>query len=125
MGLPWGVTGVALVKSLGQAAFFRVFDRAVMPADSVDVVSAWTVEGVDWTRRRFSQRGAGAGFAIEIVEGVKPGRNGWSMMVVRETWWDGRKADPLKDRQWVNLTAGRRNDALAWFQTLEGRSPVS
>ena len=46
----------AILASLGQAAFFRVFDRAVMPADSVDVVSAWTVEGVDWTRRRFSPR---------------------------------------------------------------------
>jgi hypothetical protein len=110
------------MKTLGQAAFFRVFDRVVRPQATIDETPAWTVDGVDWRRQRVTQRGAGPGFAVEIFVGEKPGRNGWTLMVVRESWWDGEKADPVKDRQWSHLVRGRKSDALAWFQTQEPRA---
>lgn len=110
------------MKNLASTSFFRLFDRVVRPADPVDASPRWTLEGVDWARARHTYTGADYSFAVDLITGAKGGKKGWSLMVVREGWWSGRKPDPIKTRQWAHLNSGSRAEALAWLQARDAAS---
>lgn len=102
--------------SFASTAFFRLFDRSIRPTQGLETPSAWTVEDVAWTHERHSYRGPSYQMSTDIFVGVKSGRRGWSVLVVRESWWARGKSDPLRAHQWAHLMSGARGDALAWFQ---------
>jgi hypothetical protein len=107
------------VKSLGHASFFRVFDRYVRPSVSVDEVARWEVDGVDWSRVRHGYASDAHSFTLEVATGVRAGKRGWTLMVVRETWWAGANRDAVKTREWTHVVNGARADILAWFTVQE------
>jgi hypothetical protein len=50
-----------------------------------------------------------------------PGRQGWTLMVVKEFWWAGNRDKELRSTRWAQLLGGRREDALAWMRKQEER----
>lgn len=111
------------MKSFANTSFFRLFDRVVRPSDPLNPVTNWTRDGVDWTHVRHTFRGVEHGFAVDVFTGVKPGKRAWSILIVREGWWMGRKGDPARTTQWAHLVSGNRADAMAWFQAQESLPP--
>ena len=107
------------MKSFANTSFFRLFDRAVRPADLLNAEASWSKDGVDWTHVRHTFRGVEYGLSMDVFTGLKPGRRGWSILIVREGWWLGRKQDPARTTQWAHVISGSRVDALAWFQAQE------
>lgn len=107
------------MKSLASTAFFRLFDHVVRPSDMLAGEAAWSKDGVDWSRVRHTFRGVDHGFAMDVFTGVKIGRKGWSILVVREGWWVGRRSDAVRTTQWAHLISGSRADAMAWFEAQE------
>jgi len=122
------------MKNLAQPSFFRTFDLllgATMPG--LDH-SSWTRDGVAWERERHSFTGPKHGLTIEIVTLTRPGRHGWSIMIVKEYWWVGKESKAVKSTRWAKPVDGRRDDILNWFRTQEraldpqlsaGKAPIS
>jgi hypothetical protein len=107
------------MKTLAGHALFRLFDRVIRPANYLDGAPTWSKDGVDWSHVRHSFRGVNYGFSVDVFTGTRPGKKGWTVMLVREGWWTGPRPDPIRTPQWANLIAGNRADALAWFQSQE------
>lgn len=110
------------MKSFANTSFFRLFDRVVRPSDPLTPERSWTRNGVDWTHVRHTFNGVDHGFSVDVFTGVKAGKQGWSILVVREGWWMGRKGDPTRTTQWAHVTSGSRADAMSWFQAQESFS---
>ena len=104
------------MKGFASTAFFRVFDRAIRPSDPLKGEERWTVDGVAWRHERHSYKGPEHQFAIDVFTGTRPGKKGWTVMVVTEGWWAPGRTDPVRAHQWARLMSGSRTEALAWFQ---------
>ena len=50
---------------------------------------------------------------------TKPGKRGWSLIVVKEYWWAGREKDAMRMPHWAKLNSGQRSDVLEWFHFQE------
>lgn len=107
------------MKSLSQPSFFRVFDLLLGGANPGFKLSSWTHDGVNWERERHSFAGANHGQTIEIVTVTRPGKRGWSIMIVKEYWWAGKENKPLKTLRWAKPLAGQRTHILEWFRAQE------
>lgn len=104
------------MKNLIQPSFFRVFDLLQGTTNPGLKLSSWTHEGVAWDRERHSFNGSKHGLTIEIVTLVKPGKRGWSIMVVKEYWWVGKESRAVKSSRWAKPIEGQRSDILNWFR---------
>jgi hypothetical protein len=104
------------MKRLGDPSFFYFFDRMVSGNDPDFRLDRWTLDGVTWTREKHSYAGQTHSFMNEVFSGVCSGRDGWSLLVVKEHWWKGGQE---KSQRWALLTAGRRADAMAWLKKHE------
>jgi hypothetical protein len=89
------------MKSLARPSFFRLF--------------------VDFERERHSVMGPRHGFVIEITTLTRPGRRGWSLMVIKEYWWAGEESKALKNLRWARPTSGQRGDILSWLRAQEAK----
>jgi len=109
------------VKTLASRSFFRTFDLLLAAANPSLVLSCWSQDGVACVRERHSFGGGTYNFAIEVVTMTQPGRQGWSLMVVKEFWWTGDREKELRSMRWAQLLSGRRDDAIAWMRNQEER----
>jgi hypothetical protein len=109
------------MKSLAQPSFFRVFDLLLGTTNPGLKLSTWTRDGVDWERERHSFMGAKHGQTIEIVTLTKPGRRGWSVMIVKEYWWVGKENKAVKSLRWAKPIDGQRSDIMNWFRAQEAK----
>lgn len=108
------------MKSLAHPSFFRVFDLLFSAANPGLKRSSWTHGGVAWERERHSFTGPTHGLSIEIVTLTRPGRRGWSIMIVKEYWWAGQDSRAIKSTRWAKPIEGSRNDIMTWFRAQEG-----
>lgn len=107
------------MKSLAQPSFFRVFDLLLSTTNPGLKLLSWTYEGIAWERERHSFAGANHGQAIEIVTLTRPGKRGWSLMVVKEYWWVGKENKPVKALRWAKPIEGQRIHIIEWFRSQE------
>lgn len=107
------------MKSLARPSFFRVFDSLLSTTNPGLKLSSWTQDGVAWERERHSFAGASHGQTIEIVTVTRPGRRGWSLMVVKEYWWVGKENKPVKALRWAKPIDGQRTQIIEWFRGQE------
>jgi hypothetical protein len=109
------------VKSFGDPSFFRLFDLLTGLTNPGLKRPHWTHDGVEFERERHSVMGPRHGFVIEITTLTRPGRRGWSLMVIKEYWWAGEESKALKSLRWARPTSGLRGDILAWLRTQEAK----
>lgn len=107
------------MKSLAQPSFFRVFDLLLGASNPGQKLSSWTHDGVAWERERHSFTGPKHGLSIEIVTLAKPGKHGWSIMIVKEYWWVGKESRAVKSLRWAKPIDGQRGDIMNWFRAEE------
>jgi hypothetical protein len=109
------------MKNLAQPSFFRVFDLLQGTTNPGLKLSSWSRDGVDWERERHSFMGPKHGQTIEIVTLTKPGRRGWSVMIVKEYWWVGKENKAVKSVRWAKPIDGHRSDIMNWFRAQEAK----
>lgn len=109
------------MRSLGDPAFFRLFDLLISLTNRGLKRSHWTHDGVEFERERHSVMGPKHGLAIEIFTLTRPGRRGWSLMVTKEYWWAGEESKALKNLRWARPIGGQRGDILAWLRTQDAK----
>ena len=107
------------MKGFTSPSLFRVIDLLLARSNPSLKLSNWTHDGVDWQRERHSFGGSTHDFAIEVIKLRRPGRHGWTLMVVKEFWWAGNHGRELRNSHWAQLISGNRNDALAWLRDQE------
>jgi hypothetical protein len=112
------------VKSLARPSFFRVFDLLLSTTNPGLKLSSWTRDGIEWMRERHSFAGFNHGQTIEIVTMTRPGKRGWSLMVVKEYWWVGKDSKPVKALRWAKPIEGQRIRIIEWFRAQEARLPL-
>jgi hypothetical protein len=109
------------VKNIGDPSFFRLFDLLTSLTNRGLTRSCWTHDGVEFERERHSVTGPKHGLAIEIFTLTRPGRHGWSLIVVKEYWWAGEESKALKNLRWARPIGGQRNDIVSWLRAQETR----
>jgi hypothetical protein len=107
------------MKTFASPSLFRTVDLLLATANPGLKLSHWTQDGVDWERERHSFTGRSHGFAVEVATMTRPGRQGWTMIVVKEFWWAGNHGRELRSSRWAQLLSGRRKDALCWMREQE------
>jgi hypothetical protein len=109
------------VKSFARPSFFRLFDLLLSMTNPGLKRPHWTHDGVEFERERHSVTGPKHGLAIEIFTLTRSGRNGWSLVVIKEYWWAGQEGKALKNLRWSRPTSGRRGDILAWLRVQDAK----
>jgi hypothetical protein len=109
------------MKNLAHPSFFRVFDLLLGITNPGIKLSSWSRDGIDWERERHSFMGPKHGLTIDIITLTKPGRRGWSVMIVKEYWWVGKENKAVKSVRWAKPIDGQRSDIMNWFRTQEGK----
>jgi hypothetical protein len=104
------------MKTFASPSFFRTFDLLLAKTNPGLKRSDWIHDGVGWERERHSFGGRTHGFAVEVTTMTRSGRQGWTLMVVKEFWWMGNQGKELRSSRWAQLLSGRRNDALGWMR---------
>jgi hypothetical protein len=107
------------MKNLANPSFFRVFDLLLGTTNTGLKLASWIHDGVSWERERHSFSGSKHGLTIEIVTLTRPGKRGWSIMIVKEYWWAGKENKPIKSLRWAKPINGQRSDILRWFRQQE------
>ena len=107
------------MKTFASASFFRTFDLLLAKTNPSMKLSRWNYDGVDWGRERHCFGGGTHGFAVEVVTITRSGRQGWTLMVVKEFWWAGNQGKDIRGTHWAHLMSGRRTDALEWMREQE------
>jgi hypothetical protein len=107
------------MKSMARPSFFRVYDLLLGTTNPGLKLSTWMNDGVTWERERHSFTGPKHGQTIEIVTITRPGKRGWSVMIVKEYWWVGKENTALKAARWAKPIGGQRSDIMAWFSGRE------
>ena len=107
------------MKNFVGSSFFRAFDLVVGRSNPALKRAHWSCDGVNFERERHSFAGSKHALAIEIFTLTRPGRRGWSLMVVKEYWWVGDDSTALKNLRWARPIHGRRGDILAWLRSEE------
>jgi hypothetical protein len=107
------------MRRLGDASFFRLFDRIVSSKNPGHKLDSFVVDGVTWLHERHGFSGQAYSFSLEVFTGSCAGRQSWGLTVVKEYWWKGDRSKIAKNTQWAVLDSGRRADVIAWFQKQE------
>ncbi len=109
------------MKNFAQPSFFRLFDLLLSLSNPGLKRTHWTHDGVELERERHSVMGPKHGLAIEIFTLTRPGRRGWSLMVIKEYWWAGEESKALKNLRWARPTSGQRGDILSWLRAQDAK----
>lgn len=108
------------MRSFGDPSFFRLLHTLLGEAGSDLRRTKWTHRGVNWLRERHSFTSNTVSFAIEQYLITKPNPNGWSLLVVKEMWWDGEDKS-IRSTQWAKPLSGKRAKTLEWLKAEERR----
>lgn len=104
------------MKSLSDAAFFRVFDAITDAANPGFKRKSWEFDGAGWRRDRYSISSPDYALVVEIFTVFHPRRPKWKLLVCKEHLWDEDDGAAVRSARWTRLLQGRRADALAWFR---------
>ena len=107
------------MKSVASPPFFRVFDMLVNSTNHNRTLSQWSIDGVECERDRHSFTGPKYGLTVEVFTLTRPGKRGWSLIVVKEYWWAGKEKEAMRMPHWAKLNSGERSDVLEWFRGQE------
>jgi hypothetical protein len=107
------------MKSFARPSFFRIFDLLLGTTNPGLKLSSWIHDGVTWERERHSFIGAKHGLTIEIFTLTRPGKRGWSLMIVKEYWWVGKESRAVRSVHWAKPIDGQRIEILNWFRAKE------
>lgn len=110
------------MRSFASPSFFHIFDMMVGLSNPGLKQPRWTFNGVELERERHSFAGPKHGLTIEIFTLSRPGKQGWTFMVVKEYWWAGRETKAMKMTRWAKPLSGQRADMLAWLKTQEAHT---
>jgi hypothetical protein len=108
------------MRSFADPSFFRLIDTLLAEAHTDLRRRKWAHRGVDWLRERHSFTGAACGFAIEQYLVSKPNPNGWSVLVIKEMWWDSND-NSIRSTHWAKPLSGSRQKTLEWLRGEERR----
>jgi hypothetical protein len=100
------------MKNFASPSFYRTFDLLLSTINSGAKSAHWTHDGVEWMRDRYSMSGHRHGIIIKIYTPTRPGRRGWSLMVIKENWWAGNKSETIKTSRCAARPAG--GAAISW-----------
>lgn len=101
------------LKGFSTTTFQSMFDRLQRAGETTAGQRTWKAHGLNWTCERHAFYGVDHSFTTEVVQVSGSGPKAWTLMVVREGWWVGEGADPIKTRQWAHFVKGDRQKALA------------
>ncbi len=59
--------------------------------------------------------------AQEMFTLTHQNRPKWTLLVVKDYWWDVEAGTPIRNIRWSRPMKGRRADILAWFRDQEQR----
>lgn len=109
------------MKTLSDASFFRVFNLLVGTSNPGQKLDSWTIDDVHFERERHTFGGRTYCFAIDVFALSRVGRRGWSLIVVKEFWWDGGHRRSIRTQGWSKLAGGSRRDVMVWLRGQEQR----
>ncbi|RIA46680.1 hypothetical protein DFR49_1228 [Hephaestia caeni] len=106
------------MRSLGDPAFFRLFDALVVEANPQAGLKKprWSIADTDWQWERHTFGGATHSFTMETCTVVRRPPKSWTLLVVKEFWWTADQRKPLRDLRWAKLVSGSRADTMRWLQ---------
>lgn len=106
------------MKSLGDPAFFRIFDSLVARANpqAGQRRPHWSIGDTDWRWERHAFSGDAHSFMLDSWTITRAGSRGWSLLVAKEIWWTADPRKPLRDLRWAKLARGSRADAVNWLR---------
>jgi len=108
------------VRSFAAPSLFRLL-HILLGEAGVDLRrTRWNHRGVDWLRQRHSFTSSTASFAIDQYLITKPGANGWTLLFVKEMWWDSDDKS-IRSTQWAKPLSGPRAKVLDWLKAEERR----
>ncbi len=108
------------MRTLANPSFFRLIAMLLSEADVGMRRTRWSHRGVEWRREWHTFSGARSGFAIDQYVITKSNPNGWSLLVVKEMWWDGDDK-PIRTTQWAKPLSGPRPRMMEWLRAEERR----
>lgn len=108
------------MRTIGDPAFFRIFDMMVSAANPVASRKkpTWNHDGTLWTFDRHTYQGPSHGFSTMVTIVEAQGRTSWRLLAVREYWW-GDDGEAIRELRWAKLLTGDRRQVLAWFKRQE------
>ena len=108
------------MRTFADPSFFRLIYMLLGEAHPDLRRTKWSHRGTNWIRERHSFSGSFSGFTIDQYLITKPSPNGWSLLVVKEMWWDGDDKS-IRSTQWAKPLSGSRSKMLEWLRTEERR----
>lgn len=109
------------MKRIGDPSFFRTTDRLFAAGTSRSPQAQGRIDEVQWTRERHSYTGIDHAFSLEVITVRSTEKPEWTLMIVKEFWWQPPSGEVFKSLQWAHVVAGRRADPVAWLKRQEQR----
>jgi hypothetical protein len=108
-----------LMKTFFGSSFFRLFDLLLSETNPGQKMDDWTIGDVRVVRERHSFSGSSHCYAIDVFTVSRPGRHRWTLMVVKEYWWDGGHQHTIKTFSWSKQIDGNRREIMKWLRSQE------
>lgn len=108
------------MRTFADPSLFRLIYILLGEAHSDLRRTKWSYRGIDWQRERHSFSSSSSGFAIDRYLMTKPHPGSWSLIVVKEMWWDGNDK-VIRSVQWAKPLSGNRAKILEWLRAEERR----
>lgn len=109
------------MRTFADPSFFRLFHTLLDESCSDRQQSQWSHRGIAWVHQRHSFTGIICGFGIHQYLMTKAGSQGWSLLVVKEHWWNARGEAGLRSTEWAKHLTGNRAHILDWLRAEERR----
>ena len=108
------------MRTFASPSFFRLIYVLLGEAHSDLRRTKWEHRGVNWIRERHIFNGSASGFVIDQYLLTKSSPNGWTLLVVKEMFWDGSDKS-IRSTQWAKPLSGSRSKMLDWLRAEERR----
>jgi hypothetical protein len=108
------------VRTFADPSFFRLIRTLIGEANPDLRFKTFAHRGADWNRERHSFNGVVYGFAVDRYLISTPNPNGWSLLFVKEIWWDENNKT-IRSTEWAKPLSGNRSKVLEWFRLEERR----
>jgi hypothetical protein len=111
------------VRTFASSSFFRLIYGLLGEAHSDLRRTKWEHRGVNWIRERHTFNGGASGFVIDQYLLTKPNPNGWTLLVVKEMFWDGNDTHPFHSMGQTPLGKPLKNVGMVpWGRTSDFRA---
>lgn len=108
------------MRTFADPSFFRLIHTLIGEANSDLRFKTFAHRGVHWNRERHSFNGVVYGFAVDRYLISTPNPNGWSLLFVKEIWWD-ENDKTIRSTEWAKPLSGDRSKILEWLRLEERR----